>query len=118
MRPRSGVALLEVVVALAILVTAGISLMSLTRLSLIAVGESAARERETEAAADFMTRVALWSRADLDRHLGQRPQGDWSLEIERVTPSVYVIVLRDSTDRSLLQTSFYRRESFGAADAR
>src|SRR6185437_13705902 len=53
--------------------------------------------------------VSLWPRADLDRHLGDRAEGRWDLRIDRPSPTLYTVVLRDSTTRSvLIATSIYR----------
>ena len=60
-------------------------------------------------ASALLEAVALWPRADLDRHLGDRPQGAWRMQVDRPTPTLYVIVLADSTNRrELLRTTLYR----------
>lgn len=95
-RLRHGVALLEVIVALAILTTAGASVTVLTVESARAVQRLRLSELENRQAIRFFETVSLWPRVDLDRHLGVRAQGPWQLEIQRASPALYTIVLRDS----------------------
>lgn len=101
--------LLEVLIAMAIL-----GFVAASALSLAADGSSRAqRNHATEAelrdASALMDAVALWSREDLDRHLGRRPQGSWRMEIQREGDALYDVRLEDGTTaRLLLQTSFYR----------
>ena len=69
------------------------------------------QEVRVEAASGFMDAVALWPRADLDRHLGSRREGPWRLEIQRVTPVLYTATLTDSANRTpFLHTVLFRRE--------
>ena len=111
---RRGVALLEVLVALAVL---GAAAASLTALALQA-GQAADRarraDREVRRASAFLTIVSLWPRQELDLRLGTRRQGDWLLDVSRPAPSVYRLSLRDGTGtRELLRTSLYRPDSAG-----
>lgn len=108
-RSSAGAGLLEVIAAIAILSVAGVT-------AVLAVAEAAsavrrAREADTELrdAGAFMEAVALWTREDLDQRLGDRPQGNWRLRIGRPYPTIYTVVLTDSTgSRVLLSTSLYR----------
>jgi type II secretory pathway pseudopilin PulG len=116
---RAGAALLEALVALVILSTAALSGARLVS----EAGRTVARAREAEAelrrANAFMHAITLWSREDLDRHLGACDEGQWVLHIQRDAPSVYDIVLVEKTEqdnhgaatpsrRVLLTTSVYR----------
>ena len=82
----------------------------------IAVAESvtavrSAREADVEmrSATAFMEAVALWTRDDLDRRLGDRPQGPWRMTVGRPLPTLYTVALADSaTRRILLRTSLFR----------
>jgi hypothetical protein len=109
---RTGAALLEVLVALTILVTAGATVAGFASEAANANARSAARERSMRDASAFLEAVALWPRADLDRHLGDRVQGPWRMRVDRPTPTLYVIVLADSTNsRELLRTALYRPQT-------
>jgi prepilin-type N-terminal cleavage/methylation domain-containing protein len=117
-RVRPAFALLEVVVALAILGVAAIELTAVARESLTAAATATDRERDFRAANEFMSAVALWSSDDLDRHLGRRPEGQWTMYVERVTPVVYSVSLADSSGQPLFETYLYRRGRYERSDAR
>lgn len=108
---RVGAALLEVLVALTILGTAGVAAVGATAESARAAARLRETERDLRAASAFLEAVALWTREDLDRRLGEREQGAWRLRISRTSLTVYDIVLLDSTGRRvLLGTALYRPE--------
>jgi type II secretory pathway pseudopilin PulG len=110
-RSERGAALLEVLVALTILTVAGVS--AITMASGAAQTMRKAREADVEMrkASTFFEAVALWSRADLDRHLGERAQGSWLMRVDRVDPVFYVVSLTDSaSQRTLLETALFRPE--------
>jgi type II secretory pathway pseudopilin PulG len=110
------VALLEAMLALAILATAATALVSLTAASAAAVRQAREGETEVRAAHAFLEAVALWSRADLDRHLGDRTQHPWRLVVSRPARTLYVVVLTDSTGhRELVRSALYRPEAARAA---
>jgi type II secretory pathway pseudopilin PulG len=109
-RRDAGASLLEVIVALTILVTAGTAALAMASQVLHAVERARLVEAEFRAANAFFEAVALWTRDDLDRRLGERRQGAWRLRIDRPTPTLYVAVLRDSLGYELLRTSFHRPE--------
>jgi prepilin-type N-terminal cleavage/methylation domain-containing protein len=114
---RRGVALLEVLAALAILGIAGSGLTAFAIESAGAVGRARAEDDRMRAASAFLDKVALWERDDLDRHLGDHRQGDWRLGIARPSATLYVVRLADSSGaRTLLSTALYRRESYGALE--
>lgn len=114
--PRRGAVLLEVVVALTILATGGVAMIALASQSMDSLRRATAAERETERASAFLHAVALWPRADLDRHLGDRPQGSWRLLVERSLPTLYTVSLTDSTgERTLITTALFRTEDDDAA---
>jgi len=107
-RARGGAALLEALVALALLGTVGSAAAWSATESLRAVQRTHAREVEQRAAAQLLNAVELWPRADLDRHLGTRGEGSWRLYIERPTETVYTVTVSDSAGGVLLQTALYR----------
>lgn len=109
MTARRGAALLEVLVALAILAIAGVTLLTAMGENLRALEQSQAGERDIASASAFLNAVALWPREDLDRRLGWREQGRWRLRIDRPEPELYAVTLADSTGmRMLLTTVLYR----------
>ena len=109
---RPGMVLLETIVALAVLAVGATSIVALAASSLDAVSRADEADAETRQASALLEAVSLWPRADLDRHLGDRPEGRWDLRIDRPTPTLYTAVLSDSTTRVvLLSTSLYRAEA-------
>ena len=109
---RRGAALLEALVALALLGTVGSAAAWNATESLRAVQRMHAREAEQRAAGRLFTAVALWPRADLDRHLGSSVQGRWRLRVDRPLQTLYVVTLNDSASGvMLLQTALYREDS-------
>lgn len=115
-RAEAGSALLEVIVALAILGTAGVAIVAQVRESMGVTARTGRAESEVAEASEFLEAVALWPRADLDRHLGDRRNGPWRLAIFRPTDAVYEVTVRDSSDsRTLVATTLYRG---GGSDAR
>ena len=109
--PRAGAVLLEVIVALTILVTAGATLIVLASESTRAVRRARAVDVEMREANALFEAVALWPRADLDRHLGERAQGRWRMRVDRPTPTVYVVTLTGSArSTELLRTALFRPE--------
>lgn len=108
---RHGMTLLEVLIALAVLATAGTAVLGLAVQSWDSVQSARSAEQSTTQASAFLEAVALWPREDLDRHLGERPQTPWRMRVERPLPTLYVVSLTDSSGRStLLVTSLYRPE--------
>lgn len=112
-RHRAGAALLEAIVALALLATSGVAVAALGAGS----SDAARRAREADArvrrASAFLEAVALWPREDLDRRLGDRTQGPWRLRIERPRPTLYLVTLADSAPprATVLTTALYRPET-------
>ena len=108
---RRGAALLEVLVALVIITTAGASVAALASETARAVSHARDSELEIERARDFFEQVTLWPRDDLDRHLGTREQGLWRLDVEHIATALYSLVLTDSSgSHALLRTVVFRPE--------
>ena len=104
--------LMEVMIAMAILATAGVGYLALTSASMGAMSRAREKERSTTEANALLTAASLWSTIDLDRRLGRRRQGRWLLEIQRGSPLVYSITVRDSASGvEVLATSVYRRSN-------
>lgn len=110
--PRRGMVLLEAIVALTILAVGATTMVALAASSLDAVSRANDADAETRRASALLEAVSLWPRADLDRHLGDRAEGPWDLRIDRPSPTLYMVVLRDTTNHAvLLATSLYRAEA-------
>lgn len=106
---QSGVTLLEVVLAIALLVTGGLATIAAVSEGSMAAARVWTREHDLREASRFLEAVALWTRTDLDLRLGERPQGPWRLRIDRLTPTLYDLTLLDSTGgRVLLHTAVFR----------
>jgi type II secretory pathway pseudopilin PulG len=111
-RQRRGAVLLEAMAALAILASAAVVMVSFAAENARAVERARGAETEMRAANTFFSAVALWSRDDLDRHLGDRHQGHWIMNVARGRPTLYVVTLSDSTRRTvILRTSLYRPDT-------
>lgn len=109
---RRGVVLLEAIVALVIITIGGLTLAAAVRQSVDVVYRAQAADDDARRASNFFNAIALWTREDLDRHLGSRGEGPWRLAIDRPTPVLYVIALRDSSGHhTLLRTVLYRPET-------
>lgn len=103
--------LLEVIVALTIFVIAGLSASVWVRQTLLTVDHAHLAVDELEAASDYLDRIALWPREDLDRHLGTRLEGPWVVEVQHPTPTIYEVRIGDSAStQPLLRTWLYRAE--------
>jgi type II secretory pathway pseudopilin PulG len=111
------VVLLEVLVALTILGIAGASITTLAVDAGRLVRHARQSEEDIRRASDLLDRVALWSREDLDRHLGDHAQGEWRMTVSRGATNLYLVELRDSTSATnLLTTVLYRPIGADAKD--
>jgi type II secretory pathway pseudopilin PulG len=119
-----GAALLEVLVALTILVTAATTIVAFAAETGRALARAREVEHELRRANALYDAVALWPRADLDQHLGDRAQGPWRMRVDRPAPTLYTVVLTDSARRrEILRTALHRPtltdpQSRGADSAR
>lgn len=114
--PRRGATLLEAIVALTLLAMTGLSGLALVRSAANLTGEADRSESAVADASNFLNSVSLWTREELDQRLGEREQGGWRLEIDRATPELYVVTLRDSLGQStVLRTALFRAAPLDAA---
>jgi hypothetical protein len=111
-RNNRGVVLLEVLVALVVLATAGIALVELVSAGLR--GEREARERERTLAAEerVLAALTLLNRSELDQRIGRRQIGEFIADVQRPEPMLYRIALlqKESPHVEDLVTVVYRRE--------
>jgi type II secretory pathway component PulK len=112
-RRRRGAALLEALIALAVLGTVGSAAAWQATESMRAVNRMHEREQEQRAAARLLTAISLWPREDLDRHLGSRVQGPWRVRIDRPALSaLYTVSISDTASGTvLLETALYREDT-------
>ncbi len=106
---RTGAALLEAIIALAILSIAGIALLRVALEASHAIALSAAAEIRLRDAGRLMDAASLWSRTEFDQRLGVRTQGAMRMRISRPTTQLYHVELMESEGEAvLLATTFYR----------
>lgn len=108
---RRGAALLEAVVALLILGTACVSATAMAAGFSRTVTKARELDASVRRASAFLDAVSLWTRADLDRRLGDRSQGPWRMRVDRPTRTLYTVVLTDSAGTELLRTSLFRADT-------
>jgi prepilin-type N-terminal cleavage/methylation domain-containing protein len=113
LRNNRGVALLEVLVALAILSGAGLALLDLVTGGLRAEREARERERALAVEGRLLTALTLLKRDELDRRLGRHPIGELIADIERPERTLYriAVVQQESPQVEDLVTVVYRREA-------
>jgi hypothetical protein len=113
MHGERGVALLEVLAAMAILGAAGLALVELVGGGTQAVAVARDREREL---ADEERLLAAWSllkREELDQRLGERAVGPYVVRVQRPERGLYRIAMerKEAAGVEDLVTVVYRRES-------
>lgn len=111
-RAESGVALLEALVALAILGTAGLAMVAVVDAGLR--GERDAREREQTLATEerVLAAATLLQRGELDQRLGRRTVGELLVDVQRPERTLYRIAVlqAESPQAEDLVTVVYRPE--------
>jgi type II secretory pathway pseudopilin PulG len=112
LRNERGVVLLEVLVAVVILATAGIGLVELVGSGLRA--ERDARQRESTLATEerLLAALTLLNRKELDQRLGRRRIGEFVVDVQRPEQTLYRIALLQEQSPQVedLVTVVYRRE--------
>lgn len=113
MRSERGVALLEVLVALVILATAGSSLVILVADGLRVVDHAREREATYRSASSLLTRLSLRDRKGLDIRLGRRVDGGFLTEVQRPRPGLYRLAVSDTLapGAELMVTVVFRGET-------
>lgn len=110
---RRGAALLEAMIALAILSAAGIGAVGLVAAGLRSERDVRDRERAVAAADRVLTASSLLLRTDLDQRLGDRQVGELLVRVGRPEPTLYRIAVAELAhpDVELLTTVMYRPEA-------
>ena len=111
-RAERGVALLETLVALAIVSGAGLAFLDLVSGGLRAERDARERERVLAVEERVLTALTLLKREDLDRRLGRHPLGELIVDIERPERTLYRIALSQQRSPQVedLVTVVHRRE--------
>ncbi|MGH7528905.1 MAG: hypothetical protein ACREMN_00835 [Gemmatimonadales bacterium] len=112
MRNDRGAVLLEVLVALVVLATAGIAFAEVVGAGVR--GERDARQREQTLAAEerVLAALTLLTRNELDQRIGRRPIGEFIADIQRPEPTLYRVALLQAASPQVedLVTVVYRRD--------
>lgn len=112
LRSDRGIALLETLVALAIVSGAGLALLDLVTAGLRAERDARERERVLAVEERVLTALTLLKRDELDRRLGRHPIGEIIADIERPERTLYRTALSQAQSPHVedLVTVVYRRE--------
>lgn len=110
MRSRAGIALLEALVALTVLGTAGLATVAVLGAGLQDAARARQRETEMATASRVLTALTLLTRDELAQRVGQYPLGEFLVRIQRPAPALYRIALvrADAPALEVLVTVVYR----------
>lgn len=111
-----GVALLEALVALVILATAGISVVSVLGAGMRAERDARIRERTLATEERVLTAMTLLKREELDQRIGRRWVGEFFVDVQRPERTLYRIAIGETRSAQVedLVTVVFRRESASA----
>ena len=108
-RARSGSALIEVLVAIVLLATAGTSLITLLGQTSHSMRTTLESERLTRRASEELDRLVLLDRTALLSRSGRSRSHGFTLDVESRGQSLFSIKIAESdTSRVLLSTTVYR----------
>jgi Tfp pilus assembly protein PilV len=107
-----GVALLEAMIAVAILAGAGLAAADLVSTALRAEVEAEERERELGGANRLLAAMTLLRKDDLDRRIGRHRSGSLVAAVQRTSPGLYRIAVATATrpEVELLMTVVHKPE--------
>jgi type II secretory pathway component PulJ len=109
-RNRRGVALLEALIALAILGTAGLSVVAVVDATLRAQAMAVQRETTLATASRVLAAATLLTREEFDQRLGTRAVGEFVLDVQRPEKTLYRLGISEKAHPAaeLLVTVVYR----------
>lgn len=111
-RPRRGVALVEVLVAVVLLATAGTGLITLLGQTSHSMRTALESERVVRRASTELDRLAVLDRAALLARSGRSRSGGWTIEIHPLGDGLFnVAIMEGDTAHALLTTTLYRPPS-------
>ena len=113
MRNERGVVLLEVLVAVVVLATAGIGLTELVGSGLRAEREARLRENTLATEERLLAALTLLNHNELDQRIGRRQIGEFIVDIQRPERTLYRIALLQEQSPQVedLVTVVYRAEN-------
>jgi hypothetical protein len=111
-RAERGVALLEALVALAIVGAVGVATLGLLAAGLGGEAEARRRERELWAADRLLTAHTLLTRRELDQRIGRRDAGGFVIDVQRPERTLYRIAVSHAASPHVdeLVTVVYRAD--------
>ncbi len=112
MRNERGVVLLEVLVAIVILATAGIGLVEVVGSGLRSERDARLREITLATEERLLAALTLLNRTELDQRIGRRQIGEFVVDIQRPEQTLYRIALVQVQSPQVedLVTVVYRRK--------
>jgi deoxyxylulose-5-phosphate synthase len=110
-RARRGVALIDVLVSVALLATAGTSLLSVLGQTRRTMQSVQTTEYVIDSAATELDRLSILDRAALVALEGRTRHGAWSIDVRRVTPTLFDVAVTDARGITQLTTTVYRPDS-------
>ena len=113
MRNNRGVVLLEVLVAVVVLATAGIGLVELVGSGLRAEHDARLRESTLATEERLLSALTLLTRKELDQRLGRRQIGEFIVDVQRPERTLYRVALLQEQSPQVedLVTVVYRAET-------
>lgn len=107
-RSTRGGALLEAVIALAVLGTVTSGAVRVVLETTDALARSHRREREIEQASRVLTAATLWSRRELAERTGASSVGRWRIVVRQRSATVFEIQVSAADTDELVGTAVYR----------
>lgn len=113
MRNNRGVVLLEVLVALVVLATAGIALVEMVGAGLRAERDAREREKVLGQEERLLSAYTLLNRSELDQRIGRQPVGEFVVDVQRPERTLYriAVIQAQSFQVEDLVTVVYRAEA-------
>jgi hypothetical protein len=115
-RTRRGSALLDVVIALAVLGLSGVALVTLLGQTAHSVRNVRNTERIVRRASDELDRFVVYDGAQLVAMLGRTSYRGWRIDVAQAAPDLFDVTIAEmDATIPLLRTSFYRPDTADAS---
>jgi Tfp pilus assembly protein PilV len=115
-RTRSGSALIEVLIALVLLATAGTALVVFLGQTAHTLRHMRNEEQLTRLASVQLDRIVLWDRAAFVARVGHSTLDGWTIDVRQATPELFDIAIAASDSGAvLLRSTAYRPDSIDVA---